>query len=162
MCPGSVQKVNKIRNSTNMILLTFYGSALRDQVRIGPKSLRLRHYVARPLQCFSCYSYGHVKGSYRESPRCSNCSALGTHSEEQCDVNTYCYHCRDDQQLRSRHSPRYCLEQDILQLTNTQFISRDLLYRHKDSTGAMSYASLVARSSAKSAIQKTPPSGSSL
>ena len=96
----------------------------------------------------------------------SHCSALGTHSEEQCDTNAYCYHCRDAHQLRSRHCPRYRPEQDILQLANAQFISlgsarHELLYRQKDGTGAMSYASLAARSSAKSAVQKTPPSGSS-
>ena len=166
MCPGSVQKVNKMRNSTNMILLSFYGSALPDQVRIGPISLLVRHFVARSLQCFSCYSYGHGKGSCRGSSRCGNCSALGTHSVEQCDANAYCYHCQDPHQLRSRHCPRYRLEQDILQLANAQFISlgsscRKLLYRQKDGTGAMSYVSLADCSSAKFAVQKTSPSGSS-
>ncbi|MPC71619.1 hypothetical protein E2C01_065903 [Portunus trituberculatus] len=62
--------------------------------------------------------------------------------------------------VRSRQYPRYRLEQDMLQLASTQFISlgsapRELLYRQKDGTGAKSYASLAARSLAESAGSKT-------
>ncbi|MPC72139.1 hypothetical protein E2C01_066433 [Portunus trituberculatus] len=68
--------------------------------------------------------------------------------------------------VRSRRCPRYRLEQDILQLDNSQFISlgsarRELLYRQKDGTGATFYASLAARSSGESAGQKTTPSATS-
>ncbi|MPC19577.1 hypothetical protein E2C01_012495 [Portunus trituberculatus] len=106
MCPSSVHKVTKMRNSSNMVLLTF-GSTLPDCVHIGPTNLRV---------CF-------------------------------------------------RQCPRYHLEQDILQLANSQFISlgsarHELLYRQKDGTGATSYASLAARSSAESAGAKTSTSHS--
>ncbi|MPC78945.1 hypothetical protein E2C01_073454 [Portunus trituberculatus] len=68
--------------------------------------------------------------------------------------------------VRSRQCPRYRLEQDILQLANSQFFSlgstrRELLYRQKDGTGAISYASLAARSSAESAGPKTTPPATS-
>ena len=59
--------------------------------------------------------------------------------------------------MRSRECPRYKLEQDILQLANSQYISlgsarRELLYRRKDGTGATTYASsLGARSFAQPA-----------
>ncbi|MPC62810.1 hypothetical protein E2C01_056900 [Portunus trituberculatus] len=108
MCPSSVQKVTKMRNSSNMVLLTFCGSTLPDRVHIGPINLR----------------------------------------------------------VRSRQSPKYRLEQDILQFANSQFISlgsarRELLYRQKDGTSATSNASLVARSSAESAGPKTTTSSTS-
>ncbi|MPC78890.1 hypothetical protein E2C01_073392 [Portunus trituberculatus] len=66
------------------------------------------------------------------------------------------------QKVRSRQGPRYRLEQDILQLANSQFISlgsahRELLYRQKDSTGVTSYASLAVSSSAESAGPNTTP-----
>ncbi|MPC57727.1 hypothetical protein E2C01_051713 [Portunus trituberculatus] len=69
------------------------------------------------------------------------------------------------QKVRCRQCPRYRLEQDILQLANSQFISlgsahRDLLYSQKDGTGATSYASLAARSSAESAGSRTTTSRS--
>ncbi|MPD04658.1 hypothetical protein E2C01_100356 [Portunus trituberculatus] len=137
MCPNSVLKVTKLKNSTNMVLLNFFGSILPDRVQIGPINLRIRRFVSRPLQCFSCYGYCHGKSSCKEASRCSNCSALDSHSEEHCNATVYCIHCRDAHQVRSRQCPRYRLEQDILQLANTQFISlgssrRELLYRQKD------------------------------
>ncbi|MPC86107.1 hypothetical protein E2C01_080923 [Portunus trituberculatus] len=101
MCPSSVQKVTKMRNSSNMILLTFFGSTLPDRVHIGPINLRVRRFVSRPLQCFSCYGYGHGKSSCKEASRCGNCSALDSHSEEHCNVAAYCFHCRDANQVRS-------------------------------------------------------------
>ncbi|MPC66708.1 hypothetical protein E2C01_060860 [Portunus trituberculatus] len=145
-----------MRNSSNMILLTFFGSTLSDRVHIGSINLR----------CFSCYGYGHGKSSCKEASRCGNCSALNSHSEDHCNVVAYCFHYHDAHQVRSRQCPRYRLEQDILQLANSQFISlgsarRKLLYRQKDGTGATSYASLAARSSAESASPKTTPSATS-
>ena len=165
MCPSSVHKVTKMRNSNNMVLLTFFGSFLPDRVHVGPIHLRVRRFVARPLQCFSCYGYGHGRSSCRETSRCGTCSALGSHSEENCDADAYCFYCRDAHQLRSRQCPRYRLEQDILQLANTQFLSlgsarRELLYRQKDGTGSKSYASLAARSSAEPVALKTSAAGS--
>ncbi|MPC40775.1 hypothetical protein E2C01_034343 [Portunus trituberculatus] len=129
-----------MKNSSNMVLLIFFGSTLPDRIHIGPINLRVRRFVSRPLQCFSCYGYGHGKSSCKEASRCGNCSALDSHSEEHCNVADYCFHCRDAHQVRSRQCPRYCLEQDILQLASNQFISlgsarRELLYRQKDGTG---------------------------
>ncbi|MPC67482.1 hypothetical protein E2C01_061659 [Portunus trituberculatus] len=124
-----------MRNSTNVVLLTLFASALPDRVNIGPINLRMRCFVSRPLQCFSCYSYGHGKCSCKEASRCGNCSALNSYSEEHCNAAAYCFHCRDAHQVRARQCPRYRLEQDILQLANSQFISlgsarRTVLVRH--------------------------------
>ena len=63
-------------------------------------------------------------------------------------------------ELRSRQCPRYCLEQDILQLANNQHISlgsarRELLYRQKNTTGAKSYASSL-RTRTSAAAETTP------
>ncbi|MPC85492.1 hypothetical protein E2C01_080271 [Portunus trituberculatus] len=102
-----------MRNSSNMVLLTFFGSTFTDCVHIGPINLR----------CFSCYGYGHGKSSCKEASRCGNCSALDSHSEDYCNAVAYCFHCHDAHQVRSRRCPRYRLEQDILQLANSQFIS---------------------------------------
>ncbi|MPD02484.1 hypothetical protein E2C01_098071 [Portunus trituberculatus] len=68
--------------------------------------------------------------------------------------------------VRSRQCPRYRLEQDILQLANSQFISlgsarRELLYRQMNGTGATSYVSLAARTSVESVGPKTTPSATS-
>ncbi|MPC84027.1 hypothetical protein E2C01_078751 [Portunus trituberculatus] len=102
MCPNSVQKVTKMRNSSNMVLLTFFGSTPPDRVNVRPINLR----------------------------------------------------------VHSRQCPRYRLEQDILQLANSQFITLGSA-RQKDGIGATSYASLTACSSAESAGPKTTPPATS-
>ncbi|MPC67265.1 hypothetical protein E2C01_061438 [Portunus trituberculatus] len=68
--------VTKMRNSSNMVLLTFFGSTLPDHVHIDPINLRVRRFVSCPLQCFSCCGCGHGKISCKEASRCGNCSAL--------------------------------------------------------------------------------------
>ncbi|MPC61888.1 hypothetical protein E2C01_055965 [Portunus trituberculatus] len=73
MCPSSVQNVTKMKNSSNMVLLTFFGSTLPDRVHIGPVNLRVRRFVSCPLQCLSCSGYGHGKSSCKEASRCGNC-----------------------------------------------------------------------------------------
>ena len=157
LCPDSVHKISKIRSSRNMVLLTFFGSFLPDSIRIGPLHLRVRPFLDRPLQCYGCYKYGHGKKNCTETPRCGNCSALDSHPTDECESNSYCFYCRDGHPVRSRQCSQYRLEQDILHLANTQFISlgsarRELHYRHKAATGVTTYASsLGTRSSAQSA-----------
>ncbi|MPC71817.1 hypothetical protein E2C01_066107 [Portunus trituberculatus] len=102
MCPTTVQKVTMMRNSSNMVLLSSFGSTLPDRVHIGPINLRVRRFVSRPLQCFSCYGYGHDKSSCKKAARCGNCSALDSHSEEHCNAAAYCFHCRDGHQRPPR------------------------------------------------------------
>ncbi|MPC63471.1 hypothetical protein E2C01_057570 [Portunus trituberculatus] len=129
-----------MRNSSNMVLFTFFGSTLPDRVHIGSLNLKVDRLVSRPLQCFSCYDYGHGKTSCNEASRFGNCSAQNSRSKEHCNAAAYCFHCRDTHQFISLGSTR-----------------RELLYRQKDGTGATSYASLAARSSVESAGQKTIP-----
>ena len=145
ICPPTVQKVWKVKGKGNMIVLTFFGSTLPDYVHIGPLTLRVKPFLDRPLQCYGCYEFGHSKKHCTVSPRCARCSALGAHGGEDCDAGPYCFHCRADHQLRSRDCPRYRLEQDVLQLANTNFISlgsarRELSYRQNRSGEATSYS----------------------
>lgn len=65
--------------------------------------------------------------------------------------------------MRSRQCPQYRLEQDILQLGNSQFISlgstsRELLYRQKAGTGALTNgSSFVTLPAAQSDSVESPP-----
>ncbi|MPC96563.1 hypothetical protein E2C01_091827 [Portunus trituberculatus] len=94
-----------MRNSSNMVFLTFFGFTFPDRVNIGPINLRVRRFISHPLQCLSCYSYGHGKSSCKEASQCGNCSALDSHPEEHCNAAAYCFHCRDAHQVRSRQCP---------------------------------------------------------
>lgn len=166
MCPPTVQKVWKVKGKGNMIVLTFFGTSLPDYIHIGPLRLRVKPFVDRPLQCYSCYEFGHSRKHCTETPRCGRCSILGTHSINECESRPYCYHCRSDHPLNSRDCPRYRLEQDVLNLANTNFISigsarRELAYRRQETGEAKSYASsagsrLQPKSTASSYESKIP------
>lgn len=145
MCPDSVQRVSKIRGST-MIVLAFYGSYLPERVKIGPLRLKIRPFIDRPLQCYSCYGFGHGKKNCTDRPRCGRCSALDSHPSSECESDPYCCHCREAHPPSSRQCGRYRLEQDILHLANSQFISlgsarRELLFRQGKDGATKTYAS---------------------
>ncbi|MPC65278.1 hypothetical protein E2C01_059411 [Portunus trituberculatus] len=99
-----------------------------------------------------------AKSAVQPDPRLPVTGRNGDNSHH----SSYCFHCRNAHQIRSRQCPRYHLDQDNLQLDNSQFISlgsarHEFLYRQKDGTGLTSYASLAARSSAESPGPKTTP-----
>ncbi|MPC68500.1 hypothetical protein E2C01_062702 [Portunus trituberculatus] len=106
-CPSSVRKVTKMRNSSNTVILIFFGSTLPDRIHIGPINLRLRRFISRPFQCFSCYGYSHGNSSCKKASPCGNCSALDSQTDEHCNAAVYRFHCRDAHQVRSRQCPGY-------------------------------------------------------
>ncbi|MPC54474.1 hypothetical protein E2C01_048393 [Portunus trituberculatus] len=61
MCPSSVHKVTKMRNSYNMVLLTFFGSTLPDRVHIGP----INHRVGVLFPALFSVSHATVESSER-------------------------------------------------------------------------------------------------
>ena len=129
-----------------MVIFTFFGSFLPDSVRIGTLHLRVKPFLDRPLQCYGCYKYGHGRKHCTERPRCGNCSALDSHPTENCESNSYCFHCREAHPVRSRQCSQYRLEQDILQMANTQFISlgsarRELAFRQGNGGEVRTFAS---------------------
>ena len=159
MCTPTVQKVWKVKGKGNMIVLTFFGSFHPDYVHVGPLRLRVKSFVDRPLQCYGCYVFGHSRKYCNEASRCDRCSALGAHATHECDASPYCFLCRAAHQLRSWDCSRFRLEEDILRLANTNFISlgsarRELAYRQGKSGEAMSYASSSGpRLSSQSAVR---------
>ncbi|KAK3896293.1 hypothetical protein Pcinc_000037 [Petrolisthes cinctipes] len=142
----SVQRLTKMKGSKNMIILTFYGSHIPDRININPTSFEVKPIVERPLQCFCCYEFGHGRRNCNNRSRCVNCSALDSHLTSECRSESYCFYCRDAHPLSSRQCKMYLLEQDILHLANTQFISigstrRQLNFRRQKDGGVKTYAS---------------------
>ena len=128
-----------------MLVFTLHGTYLPERIKVGPLDIGLRPFADRPLQCYRCYEFGHGKNNCTGSPRCGHCSASDAHPTSECEFEPYCFHCRDKHPLSSRQCAKYRLEQDILQLANTQFISvgsarRELSYRQKGG-GVKTFAS---------------------
>ena len=149
MCPDTVQNVVKIKGKDTLILLTFYGATLPVNVKIGPLTLSVKPFTERPLLCFSCYEYNHTKKRCSNSPRCGNCSSVNKHPTAECEAAPFCFHCDQAHPLKSNQCPKYRLEQDILNLANTQFLSlgsarRELRFRQEREGKVKTYSSVVA------------------
>ena len=114
LCPDSVYNISKVNGNRNMIIFTFSGSFLPVRVKVGRLSMKLKPFIERPLQCYSCYGYGHGRKTCKETPRCGNCSALDSHPTSACESSPYCFHCQNGHAVQSRQCSRYRLEQDIL------------------------------------------------
>ncbi|KAK4327023.1 hypothetical protein Pmani_002473 [Petrolisthes manimaculis] len=160
MCPDNVQRVTKMKGSKNMIILTFYGSHIPDRININPTSFEVKPFVERPLQSFCCYEFGHGRRNCNNHSRCGNCSASDTHLISECRSESYCFYCKYAHPLRSRQCMMYLLEQDILHLANSQFISigsarRQLNFRRQKDGGVKTYASTLRP---KSVVAPSQPS----
>lgn len=78
------------------------GAAVRlaemDKIGIGWSSVRIELLKSRPVQCFKCWHYDHVRGSCKasvdRSERCFGCGDSG-HSVSDCSASPVCVVCRD-------------------------------------------------------------------
>ena len=148
LCPDTVQKIIKIKGSKNMVMLTFYGSTLPVQVKLGPLTLPVRAFTERPLQCYLCYDYGHSKKYCAYRPRCGRCSAEDKHSTTECDREAFCFHCKEAHAPKGRECARYKYEQEIVHMANSQFISlgaarRELQFRRGKDGKVNTFASIA-------------------
>ncbi|KMQ84329.1 gag polyprotein [Lasius niger] len=70
--------------------------AARKKVNIGWTVVRVELLQARPIQCFKCWGFGHVRfactSSVDRSRSCFNCGKEG-HSLRDCQLPSYCVVC---------------------------------------------------------------------
>ena len=156
MCPETVLGARKMGEGSNMILLTFHTSMAPDHIRIGDYvTLTVKPFVERPLQCFRCYDFGHGKKGCTNGPRCGHCSAVDCdHTTRECVGAAFCHHCKDGHAVNSRQCPKYRLEQEVLELANSQHISlgsarASLRYRLGKGGQTTTFASTVSRPAAE-------------
>ena len=120
MCPGNVCEVKKLRGN-KAILLIFTTSFVPDELVIRHSRFRVKKYKQRPTQCYNCLEYGHSFTKCTNNSKCSQCSA--EHEEGACSSNLFCLHCNGNHSPKSKECPRFKLEQDILEVANTEHIS---------------------------------------
>lgn len=101
--------------------LAGYQAVVDRKWTVGWCQSRARAYQ-RPLICFRCWRYGHVRRVCRAEARCGNCG-LGTHEHKDCDQKSKCPNCSYFNAVRrcgfdtshragSRECPVYGLELD--------------------------------------------------
>ena len=85
-------------------------------------NVNVKKYNSRPIQCFNCYEFGHVKTKCTNEAKCYNYSKSHDLSEE-CSESKFCFNCTGTHSPNSKFCPRYKIEQTIINTANDEFIS---------------------------------------
>lgn len=74
--------VEKNRVPTESVIATFVGTTCPSEIKVWPLIYRVEPLSPRPLQCHSCWRFGHTFKACKSSPRCRACGE--SHSIELC------------------------------------------------------------------------------
>ena len=74
--------VEKIKVSTEAVIVTFAGSNRPTELKAWPLIYRVEPLSPRPMQCAKCWRYGHTMKGCRSAIRCRTCGE--THNSSDC------------------------------------------------------------------------------
>ena len=115
-----IQDPNRI--DTPLYVFTFLGPA-PTKLRLGYQNLNIDKYYPSPLQCRSCYRFGHPTKQCRSKPTCMNCGST-EHTKDQCNSNELkCINCKGTHDSCNKNCPSYIFEKEICTLTADKGIS---------------------------------------
>lgn len=120
-CQEDSIKVGEIKRMTNGLGLiwircpiqTAYRVTAIGRIRMGWTMVRVELLEKRPIQCYRCWEYGHVKFSCKSEKdrdkRCYNCGELG-HTARTCEsVSPICIVCKEKgYEANHRIGSRWC------------------------------------------------------
>ena len=158
LCPKKIYGVKKMKGTNNAILLMFSKKYVPDSVYICYTPITVKKYKPKPRQCHKCLEFGHIKSACRNFARCSRCSE--EHEEEECTKDVSCLNCGDQHRPLSKLCPRFGLEQEILEVADTEHISigsakRQVMAANEEP--GSTYASAVRKMKVKNAKKKSVP-----
>lgn len=99
-----VGAIQPMRNGLNSVwarcpLVAASSLALRGKVCIGWSRIKVELLNARPVQCYKCWRYGHVRlacsSSVDRGRSCFNCGREG-HALKDCQMSPHCVLCVED------------------------------------------------------------------
>lgn len=103
-CDGLIKEVKRIvrevteggqtkRLPTQTVILTFHGNKLPEYCILNSCRRLITSYVYKPVLCFKCLHFGHVKAQCRSSV--AKCRKCGDTHEGECDASAHkCLHCK--------------------------------------------------------------------
>ena len=116
-----------VKRETNTIVLTFNSAILPKTLKIGYLSVGVELYVPNPLQCYTCYKFGHHERKCRKSPSetlCKHCGELAnTHDPSNCSNKIKCINCGGDHVATSRSCPVWKREKEIVTIKYRESLS---------------------------------------
>ncbi|XP_065083126.1 uncharacterized protein LOC135705361 [Ochlerotatus camptorhynchus] len=115
------------RVNTATLIITCHGTYAPEYIDFGYLRCRTRPYYPSPMQCFSCWAFGHTRMRCKApKPICGKCS--GDHpipEDRSCPNGKFCARCQTDQHsLSDRSCPSYIRENSIQKIK----VDRDLSY----------------------------------
>ncbi|KAI5698645.1 hypothetical protein M8J75_009871 [Diaphorina citri] len=111
-------KVSYIPSRT--IKIDFSGQDLPAFIYLWYTKLKCEPYMQRPMQCFSCYKFGHITKNCRSVKLCKSCFQPSG-DEHQCDTTTIkCINCKGNHNANSKSCPEFERQKRIKELMSTR------------------------------------------
>uniref|UniRef100_A0A8D8QH57 CCHC-type domain-containing protein n=1 Tax=Cacopsylla melanoneura TaxID=428564 RepID=A0A8D8QH57_9HEMI len=100
--------------------LDFSGQDLPAFIYLWYTKIKCEPYMQRPVQCFSCYKFGHITKHCRSTKLCKTCFQPAA-DEHQCDTSVLkCTNCDGNHNANSKSCPEYERQQTIKDLMSTR------------------------------------------
>ncbi|XP_058816402.1 uncharacterized protein LOC131679683 [Topomyia yanbarensis] len=109
--------VDKSPVNTPLLVLSFSGSHLPEEIFLGMVRVKIRRYYPSPMQCFRCGKFGHGSKACNQKEVCLNCS--GEHQVikgVKCNEESKCINCGEKHSARDRQCPVQMKEAQIIKL----------------------------------------------
>lgn len=115
--------VESNRVPTESVIATFVGTSRPTEIKVWPLIYRVEHLSPRPLQCLSCWRFGHTAKACKSSPRCRLCG--DSHSADSCSTqNVKCCLCSAGHEADYSNCPIRAQEAQVLEIMEKRRCSR--------------------------------------
>ena len=113
-----------VRRPTNTLVLTFGTAILPKSLTVGYLKVAVDVYIPNPLQCYSCYKFGHheKKCKLNQGELCRRCgnSNVVHKSADICDQEIKCINCKGEHIATSRSCPVCRKEKEVVTVKYTE------------------------------------------
>lgn len=133
--------------NTPTLIVTTRGTVRPEFLDFGFIRCRTRPYYPSPMQCFSCWAFGHTRSRCNSSPICGRCAQNHAFEPEHpCIAAKYCKKCESsDHGVGDRSCPEYIKEGDIQRIRVDSNLSYAAARRkYEEAHGTRSYANMTA------------------
>ena len=110
-----------IKRETNTIILTFQTAIIPKTLKVGYLKVPIDLYIPNPLQCYTCFKFGHHENrcnSGSDNKLCSRCaeplSTHGTPCADDCKKTLKCVSCGGGHMATSISCPVWQREREIV------------------------------------------------
>ena len=103
--------INDKQIDTEIIVITFIGQLLPENVWLFNNKFRVTPYISRVIQCTKCLLYGHRQAQCKGRLRCNYCGQ--SHDDCPNKLDPLCFHCGGKHPSTFNHCPEKNRQRDI-------------------------------------------------